>query len=64
MFDLVIVHSEDPDTDGAIEELLELVEERTGDAPVRGGVVFAGIEHEHSKLLNAICDAYEGIALI
>ena len=64
MFDLVIVHSEDPDTDGAIEELLELVEERTGDVPVRGGVVFAGIEHEHSKLLNAICDAYEGIALI
>jgi len=64
MFDLVIVHSEDPDTEGAVEELLELTRERVGDAPVKGGLLFAGIDHDHSLVLNAICDAYEGIALI
>ncbi len=64
MFDLVIVHSEDPDTDGAIEELLELMQERVGDAPVKGGIVFAGIDHDHGKLLGALCDTYEDIALI
>ncbi|MEZ4384582.1 MAG: FIST N-terminal domain-containing protein [Nannocystaceae bacterium] len=64
MFDLVIVHSEDPDTEGAVEELLEVARERLGDAVVQGGVVFAGIDHDHGKLLNAICDAFEGIALI
>lgn len=64
MFDLVIVHSEDPDTEGAIEELLEVAREQLGDAEVKGGVVFAGIDHDHEQLLGSLCDAFPGIALI
>lgn len=64
MFELLVVHSEDPSTTDAVEELIESARGRAHGAAVRGGVLFAGIDHDHARAVDAIVDAFPGIALI
>lgn len=61
---VVVGHSIDPDTEGAIEELLGTCREQLAGAAPRGGVLWAAIDHDHARLLAAIHDAFPGLALI
>jgi hypothetical protein len=64
MFFSVIGHSEDIDTDGALEELLQQCTAELADRTPQAGMMFAGHDMDHSLLLGGVCDAWPGIELI
>ena len=61
---IVVGHSIDPDTEGAIEELLESCRVQLDGCPPRAGVLWAAIDHDHARLLAALHDAFPGLELI
>lgn len=64
MFRLVIGHSDDPDSVAAAAEIVAQCRVALADDPARGGLLFAGIDHDHAALLAAIGDAFPDLALI
>jgi len=60
----VVVHSEDPTTSEAIAEMLAAAQAQVGGERVRGGLLLAGIDHDHGAALAAIVAAFPGIGLI
>lgn len=64
MIELVVVHSEDPETGPATAELVERARAKVGGAAVRAAVLFAGIDHDHAAAVGAIVDAFPGVQLI
>lgn len=64
MFKVAVGHSNDPDSDSAIEEVLEQCQiSLAGEIPA-AGILFAAIDFEHSLLLQEINRAFPGIELI
>jgi hypothetical protein len=64
MFKVAVGHSNDPDSDCAIAEVLEQCRiSLAGDIPA-AGIMFAAIDFEHSLLLQEINRAFRGIELI
>ncbi|MGB6298487.1 MAG: FIST N-terminal domain-containing protein [Rivularia sp. (in: cyanobacteria)] len=64
MFKVAVGHSNDPDSDCAITEVLEQCQiSLAGEMPA-AGVLFAAIDFEHSLLLQEINRAFPGIELI
>jgi hypothetical protein len=60
----LVVHSNDPDTAGAITDLLVAADEQlAGEHPV-AGLLFAGIDVDHEAVLNALADRFGDIALV
>lgn len=62
--EIVVVHSEDPSTPEALEDLLGQARAQVGERPARAALLLAGIDHDHQAAVDAIVDAFPGIALI
>ncbi|MBD2385028.1 FIST signal transduction protein [Cylindrospermum sp. FACHB-282] len=64
MLKIAIGHSEDPDAQSAIEEVLDqCIKALTGTVP-QGGLLFAAIDFEHTLILQAINQMFPKIELI
>ncbi len=64
MFKVVVGHSNDPDSESAITEILSQCDRSlSGDSP-QAGVLFAAIDFDHRQILRRIVDRYPGIELI
>lgn len=64
MFRVAVGHSNDPDSDAAITEVLEQCRiSLAGEVPA-AGILFAAIDFEHSLILQEINRAFPGIELI
>ena len=64
MFFAVVAHSEDIDTKGVFDELLEQCRADLGDRVPQAGILFCSIDLEHDRLVQGIDGAWPGIALI
>ena len=64
MFKVAVGHSNDPDSDSAIEEVLEQCQTTLAGEIPAAGILFAAIDFEHSLLLNEINRAFPEIELI
>lgn len=64
MFKAAVGHSIDPDSTGAIEEVLEQCQETLGDDIPQAGIVIAAIDFEHAEVLTRIQQTYPGIVLV
>ena len=64
MLKVVVGHSEDPDSQGAIDEVLEqCFQDLMGMAPT-AGILFAAIDFDHTMILEEILRVYPDIELI
>lgn len=64
MLKLAVGHSNDPDSQAAIEDILEQLHvELAGDLPL-AGLLFAAIDFEHDRVLQEIVGAFPNIELI
>lgn len=64
MFTVAVGHSNDPDSDSAIKEILEQCQiSLAGEVP-SAGILFAAIDFEHSVILHEINRAFPAIELI
>jgi hypothetical protein len=64
MFFSLVAHSEDIDTQGVLEELLQQCREELGDRVPTAGILYCPIDIEHEELVQGINDAWPGIALV
>ncbi|HNS98563.1 MAG TPA: protein kinase [Polyangiaceae bacterium] len=63
-FSLVVAHSDDPDTEAAVTEVLTQCLWSLRDRTPKAALVFAGIDHDHQILLDRIHDQWPGLAVI
>jgi serine phosphatase RsbU (regulator of sigma subunit) len=64
MLKIAVGHSEDVDTLRAVETVIAQCRHQLGHLEPQAGIVFAGIEYEHRKILTAIRARYPGIELV
>lgn len=64
MIELVVAHSEDPETASAVDELVARARAKSGGKAARAAVLFAGVDHDHAVAVAAIVDAFPGVQLI
>lgn len=67
MLKVILGHSDDPDTQSAIAEVLEKCVRDLSDVvgmPVKAGILFAAIDFEHELILQKIYQVFPGIELI
>ncbi|MBE9032250.1 FIST C-terminal domain-containing protein [filamentous cyanobacterium LEGE 11480] len=64
MLQVVVGHSTDIDSDAAIAEVLEQCQAQLPGHSPQAGLLFAAIDFEHDLILDAIQQAFPGIALI
>jgi hypothetical protein len=64
MFFAVVAHSEDIDTEGALDEIVEQCRRKLGDRRPQAGMLFAAIDLEHGRILQGVDDAWPGLELI
>ena len=64
MFDVIVTHSEDIDTNDVIDELLEQACESLGDARPQAGLLFACVDHDYPLILSRIGETFPGIELV
>ncbi len=64
MFYAISAHSEEVDTDLAIEEIMDQCNEKLEGRTPKAGLLFASIDMEHEELVGAINKAWPGIQLI
>jgi len=64
MLKVAIAHSLELDSLDAVQEVLEQCHEQLGDLKPNAGLLFTGIDHNHSLILNRINEVYQGIELI
>ena len=57
-------HSEDPASPDAIAEALGACAGALGDRPPVAGLLFAGVEHDHQALLDAVEARYPGLPVV
>lgn len=63
MFDVVVGHSDDPDSQFAIEELLEQCQASLKNTP-KAGILLAAIDYDYESILQQIHQTFPGIQLI
>ncbi len=64
MFTVALGHSIDPFSDDAISEVLEATDAELKGAVPQAAILFAGVDHNHQVLLDAIWARYPGIHLV
>ncbi len=64
MFKFVVGHSEDPDSQDAIQEVLEQCKKTLADNIPQAGILFAAIDFEHSLILQIINQVFPNLELI
>ena len=64
MFQVVIGHSDDPDSQSAIAEVLTESKRSLNGSIPQAGLLFAAIDFDHALILQRIQDAFPGIELI
>ena len=64
MFFALVAQSDDIDSAGALEEILEQCRDKLGDRTPKAGLLFAGIDLDHEAILAGIDDAWPGLELI
>ncbi|MBU7584575.1 MAG: FIST C-terminal domain-containing protein [Nostoc sp. TH1S01] len=67
MLKVILGHSDDPDTQGAIAEVLERCVSDLSNYPCilpKAGLLFAAIDFDHALILKEICQVFPGIDLI
>jgi hypothetical protein len=67
MLKVILGHSDDPDSQGAIEEVLEQCVTDLNDLsgiPPKAGILFAAIDFDHALILKAIAEVFPGLELI
>jgi len=67
MLKVILGHSDDPDTQYAIAEVLEKCIRDLSDVvgmPAKAGILFAAIDFEHELILQEIYQVFPGIELI
>ncbi|MCU0542246.1 MAG: FIST C-terminal domain-containing protein [Oscillatoriaceae cyanobacterium Prado104] len=64
MLKTAVGHSNDPDSLSAIAEVLDRCQQSLSGASPQAGILFAGIDFEHTLILERICETYPGIELI
>ncbi|WP_341529034.1 FIST N-terminal domain-containing protein [Nostoc sp. UHCC 0302] len=64
MLKVAVGHSEDPDSQSAIEEVLDQCLTALTDTIPQAGLLFAAIDFEHTLILEAINEKFPGIELI
>lgn len=61
---VVVEHSEDPDSESAIEELIDRARQELSGVTPNAAMLFAASGHEHETLVRGIREAFEGIELM
>jgi hypothetical protein len=64
MLNVVVGHSNDPDSLSAVEEVLQQCSASLGANIPQAAILFAAIDFEHSLVLQRINQAFPGIELI
>ncbi|CCQ73618.1 FIST signal transduction protein [Magnetospira sp. QH-2] len=64
MLSVVTAHSEDPDVDGALDDLLDDARRNLGDRQPSAALLLAAFDMDHQKLLSGINQAWPGLTLI
>jgi len=64
MLTIAVGHSEDPDTQEALADILQQCSEGLKGAQPRAGILFAALDFEHDVLLDGILDKWPGLELI
>ena len=64
MFFAVVAHSEDIDTEGALNEIVEQCQKKLGERQPKAGIIFSARDLEHDHILEGIDDAWPGLELI
>lgn len=64
MLKAVVGHSDDPDTKGAIAEVLEQCQTALAGLSPQAGMLFAAMDFEHSEILTAIHQTFPNLKLI
>lgn len=64
MFNVVVSHSNDPDTTSAAEDILRQCKEQLVGQTPTAGLLFAAIDFDHQSLLNRVMDAWPNLQLI
>ena len=57
-------HSEDPVSSDAIDEAIDACADALGDRPPVAALLFAGVEHDHQILLDAVEARYPGLPVV
>jgi hypothetical protein len=60
----VVAHSQDPDSEGAVLEILEQCQQRLNGQQPQIGILYAAIDFEFELILDRICMAFPDIQLI
>ncbi|MCC5637046.1 FIST C-terminal domain-containing protein [Nostoc sp. CHAB 5844] len=64
MFQVVVGHSDDPDSQDAIAEVLQECRSSLGSLVPQAGILFTAIDFDHALILQRIQEAFPGIELI
>lgn len=64
MFQVVVGHSDDPDSESAIAEVINQCSRSLGGSIPQAGILFTAIDFDHGLILQRIQDAFCGIELI
>lgn len=64
MLNVAIAHSLELDSQDAVQEILAQCHDQFGDLKPQAGILFTGIDHNHSLILNRINKVYPQIELI
>jgi hypothetical protein len=64
MLKLAVGHSNDPDSQSAVLEIIEQIRATLGDVSPKAGVLFAAIDYDHPLILHRIAEAFPEIELI
>jgi len=64
MFNIVVGHSNDPDSEAAIEDTLTQCEQQLGEHQPQAGILLAAVDFDYEQLLAIIDRTYPGLELI
>lgn len=64
MLKFAVGHSNDPDSQAAIVEVLEQIQSALAGTSPQAGILFAAIDFDHALILHQIIEAFPGIDLI
>ncbi len=64
MLKVAVAHSLELDSQDAVQEVLAQCHDQLGDLKPQAGILFAGIDHDHSLILNGLNTVYPEIELI
>lgn len=64
MFKAILGHSDDPDSEGAVEEIIEQCKRDLGEKKPKAGLLFSAIDYSFQTLLDGFNDEWPDIELI